>query len=291
MNKHAFGKFNVSELAFGMWTTAECGMDVDQLHDFLCRLSELDINLLDTAAIYGAYHRSEAALGAVLVKYPALRNKFTIVSKCGIEVRSQTPHYDNSKEYILTQVHESLDALRIASLDVLLLHRPDIFMDFDSVYQAFRELKDEGKVAEFGVSNYTPEQFKALYGYLNRRGIRLITNQIELNAFTDEHYRNDNTWYLKGEAIHPMIWSPLGKGQLFDDNDVSYGIRSLAEKNNATVTQIMISYLTSQGLNPIILLGSHKIERYIDAIKGLELKLTHEEMYYILKLFRKENVR
>lgn len=45
--------------------------------------------------------------GKVLKKNPSLRNKMVIQSKCGIH-RSETTHYDFSKDYILSCVDASL---------------------------------------------------------------------------------------------------------------------------------------------------------------------------------------
>ncbi|MCB6543861.1 aldo/keto reductase, partial [Desulfovibrio desulfuricans] len=66
--------------------------------------------------------------GKVLKKNPSLRNKMVIQSKCGIH-RSETTHYDFSKDYILSCVDASLDRLQCGFLDYLLLHRPDALME------------------------------------------------------------------------------------------------------------------------------------------------------------------
>ncbi|MGL5020997.1 MAG: aldo/keto reductase, partial [Mycoplasmatales bacterium] len=163
--------------------------------------------------------------------------------------------------------------------------------DFEEIYRAFKYLLDNNKVAEFGVSNYTPIQFFSLNKFLNKRGIYLVTNQIELNNFSSEHYDNDNIFFLKGEEINPMIWSPMGGGQLFEDNEISKGIEKIADKYNTSKENIVISFLHNQGLNPCTILGSHKIQRYEDAIDALELQITQEEKYKMIKFFTKKDIR
>lgn len=292
MKNRKLGSYTVSEIIYGMWRVISVGITTDELIEFLENLKNLGVTAIDTAAIYGvAYHKAEEALGKAILKKPEIKDDFVIISKCGIEVRNETPHYDNTKDYIIKQVTESLEAMHIDQLDILLLHRPDIFMDFDEVYQAFKYLQEKKLVVEFGVSNYTPIQFKSLNTYLSKRGIKLVTNQIEVNNFCIEHYENDNVFYLKGEEITPMIWSPLGGGKLFEDNEIANGMKVIAKKYDVTVSEVAISYLANQGLNPVILLGSHEIKHFETALKGIELELTREDMYFIFKLLTKVNVR
>ena len=52
----------------------------------------------------------------------------------------------------------SLTRLNTEYLDVLLLHRPDALVEPEEVAEAFRVLKESGKVRHFGVSNHSPGQ-------------------------------------------------------------------------------------------------------------------------------------
>lgn len=63
--------------------------------------------------------------------------------------------YDCSKEHILKAVEGSLSRLNTEYLDVLLLHRPDALLEPEEVAEAFRILKESGKVRHFGVSNHS----------------------------------------------------------------------------------------------------------------------------------------
>ena len=293
MKKQMLGQFETSELIYGSWRINESNLTTDELITFLEKLFELDINTIDTAEIYGgSYHRAEEILGNAFKLKPDLRKKFVIITKTGIVAgNGLTPHYDNTFDYIVNSVEKSLEALCINKIDILLLHRPDILCDFEEIYRTFKYLLDNNKVAEFGVSNYSPIQFSSLYKFLNKRGINLVTNQIELNNFSSEHYDNDNTFFLKGEEISPMIWSPMGGGKLFEDNNISKGIEKIADKYNTSKENIVISFLHNQGLNPCTILGSHKIQRYEDAIDALELQITPEEKYKMIKLFTKKDIR
>lgn len=284
----------ISNIIYGMWRLE--GLDDKKVYDNLIGLKKLGINTIDTADIYkiNNYGDSERLIGKALSYDKSLKNYFNVVTKCGIctaSEKSSVKFYDNTKEYIINTVKNSLENLGVDKIYLLLLHRPAPFMDFEEVYQAFKYLKEEGMVQNFGVSNYTPIQFDSLNKYLLNRGINLITNQIEMNPLTTEHIDNENIYYLKGEEITPMIWSPMAGGQVFDNNNVNDVLVALANKYNVDTMNIVIAYLNSMGLEVKIVLGTHKLERYESAITSLDLRLESHEMYMILESYTKKSVK
>jgi len=95
---------------------------------------EQGITTFDDADIYGGY-RCEALFGQALKLKPALRSQIQLVSKCDIMLLSpayparRVKHYDTSAVHIRHSVEQSLTRLGVERLDVLLIHRPDPFMD------------------------------------------------------------------------------------------------------------------------------------------------------------------
>ena len=65
------------------------------------------------------------------------------------------------------------------NLDLYLLHRPCPLMNPAEVAEALEQLKREGKVNNFGLSNFLPEQIAALEAYTD---IPLVTNQIKMSV-------------------------------------------------------------------------------------------------------------
>lgn len=141
----------------------------------------LGITSFDLADIYGGgNHQVEEAFGKGLQLIED-RSKVQLISKCGIRLQNDAcsvKHYDTSRTYLLTRVERTC-ALLNTHLDVLLLHRPDPFMDADEVAETMMELKKRGLVRYFGVSNFTPSQFDLLQ---SRVPFTLITNQVEFNV-------------------------------------------------------------------------------------------------------------
>lgn len=285
----------MGRLAFGVWRIAD--ITSDDVYNMLVELKALGINVIDTADIYHleSYGDSERLIGDALAKDESLKDYFKVVTKCGIKAGAASPelaHYDFSYDHIVKSAFASRDNLGVECIDILLLHRPDLFADYAEIAAAFEYLRDQGVVKHFGVSNFTPLQFESLNKYLLKRKIRLITNQIEMNTFTTEHIDNDNIFYLKGEEVNPMIWSPLAGGRLFTEgNEVNTVLKGLAEKYNTTIGNIAIAFLNNQGLNPIIILGSMKIERYKEALEAMEIKLERIDMYAIMKALTGKDVK
>ncbi len=285
----------MGRLAFGAWRID--GITSDDIYNMLVELKKMGINVIDTADIYHVeqYGDSERLIGDALAKDEELKKYFKVVTKCGIKAGAASPelaHYDFSYDHIIKSAMASRDNLGVDSIDIFLLHRPDLFADFGEIADAFEYLRNEGVVKHFGVSNFTPIQFESLNKYLVKRKIRLITNQIEMNTFTTEHIDNDNIFYLKGEEVNPMIWSPLAGGRLFTEgNEVNTVLAELADKYNTTIGNIAIAFLNNQGLNPIIILGSMKIERYREALDAMEIKIEHIDMYKIMKALTGKDVK
>lgn len=285
----------MGRLAYGVWRIKD--ITSDDVYNMLVELKQLGINVIDTADIYhlDEYGDSERLIGEALARDEELKSFFKIVTKCGIKAGSATDsiaHYDFSYDHIIKSAYASRDNLGVECIDIFLLHRPDLFADYSEVADAFEYLRSNGVVKHFGVSNFSPIQFESLNKYLLKRNIRLITNQIEMNTFTTEHLDNDNIFYLKGEEVNPMIWSPFAGGRLFSEgNAVNPVLEELAIKYQTTVGNIAIAFLNNQGLNPIIILGSMKIERYKEAVLAMDIKLERADMYTIMRALTGSDVK
>lgn len=287
MTNIKMGNQEFSNISTGFWRIVESGLTTDQIKDFLLKLHDMGVDTIDNAQVYGgSAHKAEEVLGDVFRAYPELKAKFKIVTKTGIP-NSDFGHYNYGYDYIIKSCNDSLKAMDIDVIDIYLLHRPDVFCDFNEVYDALKLLIDEGKIKQVGVSNYSPIQFKGLSMFLEARGINLVTNQIEFNLFTDEHIKNDNIFFLKGKEISPMVWSPVGGGRL---NELDETVISIANKYDLTPAGISYAFINNTGLHPQIVLGSFKAERFAEAIEAMEVKIDIKDMYKLLKTITKVDV-
>src|SRR6478609_9057882 len=170
----------VGPLAFGCWRFN--GSDVAAGQELIETALELDMNLIDTADIYGRGHggggfgESEELLGKVLAAAPELRDRMVLATKGGI--REGVP-YDSSPRYLEEACDASLRRLGVDVIDLYQVHRPDLFAHPLDVAETLDGLIASGKVRTVGVSNHTPAQVSALEEYLEAP---LVSTQPELSA-------------------------------------------------------------------------------------------------------------
>ncbi len=283
---------SVSRVALGC-------MRLNQLTDtevesYLLSSIEYGYNYFDHADIYGG-GRCEELFGKALASHKELRDRIFIQTKCSI----CKGMYDFSKAHIISSVEKSLKRLRVDSIDVLLLHRPDLLMDPDDVASAFDTLYESGKVKAFGVSNHSPLQIELLKKSVKQR---LVINQLQLsltnaqmissgaNVNLDNSDGLNRDGYvrdycrLNGITIQP--WSPLQKGFIGgtflgnpDYRELNNVIGEMAEKYNVSNTGIAIAWLLRlpEKMQPVV--GSTSAVRLKQIADAADITLSSEDWY------------
>ena len=207
----------MSRIVYGMWRVAD-DADTSAAHVDAKINACLDqgITTFDQADIYGGY-TAEAVLGNALRANPSLRDKMEIVTKCGIVAPvgkyQDVPvkYYDTSPAHLTASVDASLQFMSIDEIDLLLIHRPDPFMDHEETGAALDALIASGKVKNVGVSNFRPWDWELLQSAMTNT---LATNQIEMSLLAHEPLTNGDLAFHQKAGDRLMAWSPLGGGDL-----------------------------------------------------------------------------
>ena len=293
MTYQTIGGISVSRIAQGC-------MRIDRLSrqelDALIR-SDLDagISFFEHADIYGGNGRCEMLFGDILRADPGLRDRMTIQTKCGI----RPGQYDFSKEHILTSVEASLKRLGTEQVEFLVLHRPDTLVEPEEVAEAFAQLKDQGKVQKFGVSNHNSLQIALLNKYLPEP---LVIDQLQfglghtvlVDAGLNVNMKNDPAVnrdastldYCRLNDITIQAWSPLQfgfiKGHFMgnpDYADLNRKLEELGESYGITATAMAIAWILrhSAKIQPVV--GSVNAQRMRDIAKAAEVTITRKEWY------------
>ena len=275
-----------SQIIYGMWRLADGeNSDNKSLLNKINLCLEQGITTFDQADIYGDYS-AEALFGRVLKENKALRNKIEIVTKCGIVAPcgkySDVPvkYYDTSKKHINASVNASLKNMNVDHIDMLLIHRPDPFMDHYETGHALDELVKSGKVRSVGVSNYRPYDWELLQSSMNNQ---LHTNQIELSLQSIESFTNGDVVFHQKNASPIMAWSPLGGGKLMTNkNKLTNKMDEIASNYNVDRSAVAISFLLTHPANIIPIMGTNNINRISkisDAFKVKMDRITWFELY------------
>lgn len=245
---------------------------------------ENGITSFDHADIYGDYS-TEEEFGQVIKNRSSIRNQIQLITKCGIQLKTN-PRYENliksyntSRDHIIASVEYSLRALHTDHIDVLLIHRPDPLMNPIEVADAIDLLKRQGKILQFGVSNFLPNHIDLL-----RKYITVDYNQVEISILNHLPFTNGILDYCLLYNITPMAWAPLGGGIMNDDSHPRYRAivataTSLAQKYNTGVNQVLIAYLLKHPSGIIPVLGTTKIERLNQAREAKDILLNREDWF------------
>ena len=307
MNTLLLGKssLRVSRLAYGCWRIA----DTEELGRTLGRGAilaalEAGYTLFDHADIYCG-GRAEKAFGDVLREVSGMRERVLIATKCGIRLAGEPlpeapVRYDFSAAHIVWSCEQSLRRLGVETIDLYQLHRPDWLMNPDEVGVAFNQLRQQGKVREFGVSNFRPSQLTALQSALT---FPLLVNQVEISLANLSPFTDGTLDQCLAERLTPMAWSPLAGGLLADGarrllpSQENYRVErivveldALARVRGSTRGTVALAWLVKHPAGIVPIVGSTKPERIREGANAARVELTREEWYRLLEAARGERL-
>lgn len=255
-----------SRIVYGMW---RIGDDTDtspaHVQAKIEACLEQGITTLDQADIYGGY-TAEAILGAAFAQAPSLRDKVELVTKCDIVAPMgryadrRVKYYDTSAAHITASVEHSLQDMKTDHVDLLLIHRPDPFMDHHETGKALDGLIASGKVKAVGVSNFKLNDWTLLQSAMSTK---LATNQVELSVLNYAPFIEGEVQWMQERAIPPMAWSPLGGGGLFgsDGQAVHAVLQRIANEQNVDVTAVAVAWLLAHPAKILPVMGTNTLSR------------------------------
>ena len=273
-----------SRIVYGMWRVGDdSDTSPSHIQAKIEACLERGITTIDQADIYGGYE-AEELLGNALRAAPGLRDKLEIVTKCDIVAPmgrhsdKRVKHYDTSRQHIAQSVDQSLKLMGIEQIDLLLIHRPDPFMDHNETGSTLDDLIASGKIKTAGVSNFKPHDWSLLSSAMNSK---LVTNQIEISLTAFDAFTNGDLAYHQEHGIAPMAWSPLGGGSLFDDSnaDLSALLKSIAGKNGVDTASVAVAWLLAHPANIIPVMGTNRLDRIATFSKAFDVEMDRQTWF------------
>ncbi len=277
---------SLSRLVYGVWRLAD-GSDqsISAVRAKIDACLNQGITSFDHADIYGDYE-CERLFGEALKEQPSLRDSMELVSKCDIALISdkypsrRVKYYDTSEKYIHTSVENSLRHLHTDHLDLLLIHRPDPFMDATETGAALDKLIDSGKVKQVGVSNFQVWDWKLLQQNMSNR---LVVNQIEMSLLERSAFNDGTLSAMQSDQMSAMAWSPLGGGSLFGGTDGAKRLQPIFARVQAeqscTSDLIALAWLLAHPAKILPVIGTNNLDRIKSVSKALDIKLDRETWF------------
>ena len=243
------------------------------------------VSTFDHADIYGGY-TTEADFGNAFKTCSIDRENVQFITKCGIQMPCEArplnvKYYDYSSSHIRLSVENSLRNLKTEYIDLLLLHRPSPLMEASEICDVFYKLREEGKVNQLGVSNFTTSQIKLL-----QKEISLNWNQIECSLSHETPLFNGVLDYLKTQNIGVMSWSPLGlyfKSDLPKKRRIKKVITPLCKKYNCSEAQILLAWLLKHPSKIYPVIGTTSSDRIKKAIEATKINLDLTDWFLLLE--------
>lgn len=271
---------------------------IDAIHTAL----ELGINFFDTADTYGC-GQSEETLAKGLGEH---RHEVIIQSKFGVRVMEdmvgRKTIYDNSPDYIRKALEGTLKRLRTDYIDIYTIHYRDHETPIDAVVDTLKELREEGKIRYFGLSNIHDKNIGEVECYKTD----FVCCQDEYSLACRSHEDDLNRVY-DALGITPLTWGSLGQGILtgkYDKNSVFAGndrrcrdvyvnfhgdrlwknlkivetIRPIAMRHNKPVSAVAIRFILDWLSDSVVLAGAKRSSQIEGNIEAMDWKLNEEEL-------------
>jgi len=300
-----------SALAYGCWRIAGTWdpAEVSKVSQASGRQAvlaayEAGYTLFDHADIY-CDGEAERIFGSVLKEVSGMRERVLVASKCGIrksgDPKPDSPYrYDSSADYLIRCCEQSLKRLGLETLDLFQLHRPDYLMEPEEVASAFGQLKQAGKVREFGVSNFRPSQLVALQ---RACPMPLVVHQVEISLANLTGLQDGTLDQCLAEKLTPLAWSPLAGGQLgegarrvlssqevYRPQAVNAALDALAKARDTSRAVLALAWLLKHPSRIVPIIGSTNPARIREATKANEMDLSRDEWYRLLGVARGERL-
>lgn len=180
---------------------------------------------IDTAHIYANHHDIAQGL------------KESDVSRDELFITSKLWRGEAFDTKVRKACERAIRELECEYLDLYLIHWPETeFVDPAETLTSMEELKKEGLIKGYGVSNFTINHLKPLVEEFD-----IETNQVEYHPSLNQVELNE---FCKNNNFRLTAYSPLGRGHDLNLTEVI----NLAGKYSATPGQVVLYWLMSRGL-------------------------------------------
>lgn len=223
---------------------------------------ELGYRHVDTAQMYGNEH----LIGEAIEQSVVPRGDVFLATK----VDPSNLAYDD----VIESTEESLEALRTDYVDLLYVHWPIKAYDPEDTLPAFDDLRDDGKVLNVGVSNFTVDLLEEARDILDAP---IVVNQMQIHPMLPpfEGEREELLPYAQENDIDLMSWSPLVRGDGLGLPEVN----EVAEKHGISAAQAILAWLFEYDIKVIV--KSTSREHLRDNLGAITQELDQEDIELI----------
>lgn len=319
MHKRPFGldKRMISEVGLGTWQIGGSWGTVEDktAMEILHAATQAGITFFDTADVYGD-GRSEKFIGKFLKQHPG---EIFVATKLG---RGSTPGWPENftPEAMIQHTDNSLSRLGVERLDLIQLHCIPLEVLADgAVFDVLRDLKKQGKIADFGASVESVEEglvclkeegiaslqvifniyrqklITELFGKAKEKGVSIIARvplasgllsgkMNKSTTFDDTDHRNfnrDGAAFNVGETFAGL---PFDKGVELTEELASF------KPEGMTLAQMALRWILDHDAVSVVIPGASRPAQAVDNAAISSMAPLSSELHKKLETFYVEKV-
>ncbi|NTB98352.1 aldo/keto reductase [Agrobacterium tumefaciens] len=246
----------VPALGLGTWNMGETRSSAPQEVESIRKAIDLGMTLIDTAEMY-ADGRSEEVVGAAIA---GRRQDVFLVSK--------VYPWNASDKGTAEACERSLARLGTDHIDLYLLHWRGEHSLAETV-AAFERLKSDGKIGDWGVSNFDTDDMEELFAVPG--GKNCAANQVLYNLSRRGPEFSLLPW-CQERGVPLMAYSPIEQGRILKNHEL---IR-IAKAYQATPAQLALAFLLERD-DVIAIPKSASVSRVEENRGATDLEITEED--------------
>ncbi len=139
---------------------------------------------------------------------------------------------------VIQSCNTTLEDLKLNYLDLYLIHWPNSAVPMKETFEALAQLKEEGKVKDIGVSNFTISHLKEARKVSPEP---ISVNQIEYHPYLNQ---NELLCYCKKNKIEVTAFSPLGDAKLLKEDP----LENIAKNTDKSLAQVILKWIVEKGM-------------------------------------------
>lgn len=275
---------------------------IDAVHTAL----DNGVTIFDTADTYGL-GQSERTLGKAL----GIRRKDVVIAdKFGVVAGKGPTYYDNSPAYIRQALELSLSNLGTDYIDLYQVHYRDEKTPLSVVIETLDELKKEGKIRYYGLSNIHEADYEEVKPFIGK----IVSVQDEYSLACRKNEKDLKT--LSSDfKMTPLTWGSLGQGiltgkydksttfgsddrrsreiyvnfhgeKLLKNLDIVETMKPIAAAHGKPVSAVAIRFILDWLRDSVVLVGAKRPSQILGNIEGLGWKLSDSELKKIEEVSR-----
>lgn len=304
-------KKRVSKIGIG---TGKFGTKIsDELaFEMLDLFVEYGGTVVDTARNYYEWiengrGKSEECLGKWIESRKA-REQVCIATKGGVKNKGKIWEINLSRDNLVQELKESLEALRTDYTDIYLLHRDEKERPVEEIVETMQYIAEIGNIGALGVANWNIARIKDANQYAERHGLKpfkVLQTWWSIAEYKEEMWDDKNTTHMDRETHQYMLENnligmaytsqckgyfqkaaQLGNNRVNDflkkrieTNNNLYILDYLvrySEENSIDMTSLVNAYITSNSVEGIALISCSTLEQLLDVVTHCDYRMSDE---------------